>query len=157
VAQSGQRRRAGRPRRAGTRALLRSAAEATTATRAAVAQRITIGYTAGLIITPAVRELRHRHPDAEVGTLHLAWNEPRAAQLDHRVDAVVARLPFPTDQLHVTVLYDTPRVVVVALDHWLAGKESVTLDDIADEPCRAYGNPPRSGAPSGAPTPGPID
>ena len=83
------------------------------------------------------------------------------------MDAVVARLPFPTDQLHVTVLYDTPRVVmvrpqasttaVVALDHRLAGKESVTLDDIADEPCRAYGNPPRSGAPSGAPTPGPID
>ena len=117
------------------RALLRSAAEATAATRAAAEpSRITIGYTAGLIITPAVRELRHRHPDAEVGTLHLAWNEPRAALLDHRVDAVVARLPFPTDQLHVTVLYDTPRVVVVPLDHRLAGKESITLDDIADEP-----------------------
>lgn len=50
------------------------------------------------------------------------------------MDAVVARLPFPTDQLHVTVLYDTTRVVVVPLDHRLAGKESVTLDDIADEP-----------------------
>ena len=117
------------------RALLRSAAQATAATRAAAEpSRITIGYTAGLIITPAVRELRHRHPDAEVGTLHLAWNEPRAALLDHRVDAVVARLPFPTDQLHVTVLYDSPGSLVVPLDHRLAGKESVTLDDIADEP-----------------------
>jgi DNA-binding transcriptional LysR family regulator len=36
--------------------------------------------------------------------------------------------------LHVTVLYDEPRVVIVPLDHRLAGKESVTLDDIADEP-----------------------
>ena len=50
------------------------------------------------------------------------------------MDAVVAWLPFPTEQLHVTVLYDTPRVVVVPLDHRLASKESVTLDDIADEP-----------------------
>jgi DNA-binding transcriptional LysR family regulator len=50
------------------------------------------------------------------------------------VDAVVARLPFPTDQLHVTILYDEPRVLLVPLDHRLAGKESVTLDDIADEP-----------------------
>ena len=87
-----------------------------------------------LIVTPAVRDLRRRHPDADVHTLHLAWNEPRAALLDHRVDAVVTRLPFRTDRLHVTVLYDEPRVLLVPLDHRLAGKESVTLDDIADEP-----------------------
>jgi DNA-binding transcriptional LysR family regulator len=47
---------------------------------------------------------------------------------------VVPRLPFPTDQLHVTILYDEPRLLVVPLDHRLAGKESVTLDDIADGP-----------------------
>lgn len=50
------------------------------------------------------------------------------------MDAVVTRLPFPTDRLHVTILYDEPRVLVVPVDHRLAGKESVTLDDIADEP-----------------------
>jgi hypothetical protein len=54
---------------------------------AAQPSRITIGYTTGLIVTPAVRELRHRHSDAEVRTLHLDWNEPRVALLDHRVDA----------------------------------------------------------------------
>ena len=117
------------------KALLRSATQAAAHTRAAAQpSRITIGYTTNLIVTPAVRELRQRHPDADVRTLHLDWNEPRAALLDHRVDAVVTRLPFPTDQLHVTVLYDEPRVLVVPLDHRLAGKESVTLDDIADEP-----------------------
>jgi DNA-binding transcriptional LysR family regulator len=115
--------------------LLRSATQATARTRAAAEpSRITIGYTTNLIVTPAVRELRHRHPDADVQTLHLAWNEPRAALLDHRVDVAVARLPFPTDRLHVTILYDEPRVLLVPLDHRLAGKESVTLDDIADEP-----------------------
>jgi DNA-binding transcriptional LysR family regulator len=117
------------------KALLRSAAKAAAHTRAAAnPSRVTIGYTTGLIVTPAVRELRHRHPDADVHTVHLDWGEPRTALLEHRVDAVMTRLPFPTDRLHVTVLYDEPRVVIVPLDHRLAGKESVTLDDIADEP-----------------------
>jgi DNA-binding transcriptional LysR family regulator len=116
-------------------ALLRSADQAAQLTRAAGGpERITVGYIAGIIITPAVREVRRRHPDAEVHTLHLPWNEPRAALLDRRVDAVVARMPFATDHLRVTALYDEPRVVVLSPEHRLAGKESVTLDDIADEP-----------------------
>ena len=117
------------------KALLRSAARAAAQTRAAAQpSRITIGYTTGLIVTPAARELRRQHPDADVHTVHLEWNAARQSLLDHRVDAVVTRLPFPTDQLHVTILYDEPRVLVVSLDHRLAGKESITLDDIADEP-----------------------
>jgi DNA-binding transcriptional LysR family regulator len=117
------------------KALLRSAARAAAETRAAAQpSRITIGYTAGLIVTPAVLEMRREHPDADVQVMHLAWDKARNALLDHRVDAVVTRLPFPTDQLHVTVLYEEPRVLVVPLTHRLAGKESITLDDIADEP-----------------------
>jgi DNA-binding transcriptional LysR family regulator len=116
-------------------ALLQSAAEATAATRAAAEpSRIIIGYTTNLIVTPVARELRRRHPEADVQAIHIGWNEARSALLDHRVDAVVARLPFATDQLQVTVLYDEPRVLMVPLDHRLVGKESVTLDDIADEP-----------------------
>jgi DNA-binding transcriptional LysR family regulator len=115
--------------------LLRSADHAAARTRAAaVPHRIIIGYTTGFIVTAAVLELRLRHPEAEVSTLHLEWHEPRAALLDHRVDAVVARLPFPTERLNVTVLYDEPRVLVASVNHRLAGKESITLDDIADEP-----------------------
>jgi DNA-binding transcriptional LysR family regulator len=115
--------------------LLRSAEQAVSATRAAAEpSRITIGYSMGIIVTPAVREMRRHHPDADVRVQHLDWDDTRTALLDHRVDAFVSRLPFPTDRLHVTVLYDEPRVVVVPLDHRLAGKESVTLDDIADEP-----------------------
>jgi DNA-binding transcriptional LysR family regulator len=117
------------------KALLRSAAQASAATRAAAEpNRITVGYISNLIITPAVRDMRRRHPDAEVTTLHLDWRAPRDALLDHLVDVAVTRLPIRSDGLHVTILYDEPRVVVVPLDHRLAGKESVTLDDIADEP-----------------------
>lgn len=117
------------------RALLKAAAQAAAATKAAAQpSRVTIGYTPGLIITPAVRQLRRQHPDADVQTLHLEWNEPRSALLGHRVDAVVTRLPLATDGLHVTILYDEPRLLMVSADHRLAGKESVTLDDIAGEP-----------------------
>jgi DNA-binding transcriptional LysR family regulator len=116
-------------------ALLRTAAQAVARTKAAAQpSRITVGYTTGLIITPVVREMRRRHPDADVHAQHVGWQDVRAALLEHRVDAVVSRLPFPTDQLHVTILYDEPRVVIVPSDHRLAGKEYVTLDDIAEEP-----------------------
>ncbi|GAA2138874.1 LysR family transcriptional regulator [Actinomadura napierensis] len=143
--------------------LLGAAARAAATARAAARpSRITIGYTRGLYITPAVRELRHRNPEAEVRTLNVDWNEPDKALLDHRVDAVVARLPFPTDRLHVTVLYDEPRYLVVSRDHRLAGKETVTLDDIADEPVpRVRQSSPVWGAfwridprPDGRPAPG---
>ncbi len=117
------------------KALLKAAAQAAAETKAAAQpSKITIGYTPGLIITPAVRNLRRAWPDADVQSLHLEWNEPRAALLDRRVDAVVTRLPLATDGLHVTILYDEPRLLMVPADHRLAGKESVTLDDIADEP-----------------------
>ena len=82
------------------KALLRSAAQATAQARcAAQPSRIAIGYTTCMIITPAVRALRREHPDADVQTVHLDWNQPRDALLDHRVDAVVCALPFSTDQL----------------------------------------------------------
>ena len=117
------------------RELLRAADEAAARARAvALPRQITIGYTTGIIVTLAVQDLRRRNPDADVRTLHLAWNEPRPALLDRSVDAAVARLPFPTNRLHVTVLYDEPRVLLVSRDHRLAGRQSVTFDDIAGEP-----------------------
>ncbi|NKQ54664.1 LysR family transcriptional regulator [Amycolatopsis sp. K13G38] len=116
------------------KALLRAAEQAAASTRAAARpSRITIGYITNIIVTPAVRELRHRYPEADVRTVHLDWREPREALLGHRVDAVVARLPFPTERLRVTVLHDEPRVLLVPVDHRLAGKESVTVDDLAGE------------------------
>jgi DNA-binding transcriptional LysR family regulator len=148
------------------RALLRAAAQAAAQARAAARpSRITVGYTAGVIVTPAVRALRRQYPEAEVLTQHLDWSKPREALLDHRVDAVVTRLPFPTDRLHVSVLYEEDRVLVVPVDHRLAGKESVTVADIADEPLpRVRGSDPAWSAfwrleprPDGRPAPdGPV-
>jgi DNA-binding transcriptional LysR family regulator len=122
------------------RAALQAAHQAVLTARAAAApHEISIGYVEDIVITPAVRNLRHRHPDALVRTRHLDWHDGGALQ-ERRVDALVARvpLPFPADGLRVTVLYAEPRVLVVPTSHRLAGKESVTPDDFADEevvPC----------------------
>ncbi|MEV6759091.1 LysR substrate-binding domain-containing protein [Streptomyces sp. NPDC051105] len=129
------------------RELLRSAARAAASARSAAAHGpFTVGYTTHQIVTPAVRELRQRHPEADVRTLHVDWSEPRAALLDHRVDVVVTRFLFTADDLDITVLYDEPRVLLVPLGHRLAGKESVTLADFADEPLPRFTGAGRIGA-----------
>ncbi|MBB6550977.1 LysR family transcriptional regulator [Nonomuraea rubra] len=117
-------------------ALLHTADQAVLAARAAAPPRtITIGYVEDLVITPAVRDLRRRHPDAHVRTRHLDSDEARALP-GRQVDALVTRtpLPIPDDGLEVTVLYDEPRVLLVPASHPLAGKESVSPDDFAREP-----------------------
>ncbi|UNS97289.1 LysR family transcriptional regulator [Streptomyces tubbatahanensis] len=117
-------------------ALLHNARHAvTTARDAAPPRTITVGYVEDLVITLAVRDLRRRFPTAHVRTRHLDWDEARALP-DGRVDALVLRtpLPIPADGLQVTVLYDEPRALLVPTDHRLAGKESLTSADFADEP-----------------------
>ncbi|MGW7532184.1 LysR family transcriptional regulator [Amycolatopsis sp. NPDC054798] len=116
--------------------LLATAHLARRTTKAAAApQTVTLGYTDDFIVTPVVRDLRRRHPDAEIRTRHLRWNDTVALP-EHRVDALVSRLPFPfpSDDLRVTVLRDEPRVLVVSKEHPLAAKDSVGVGDLAEEP-----------------------
>ena len=116
--------------------LLSTARQARAVARAAAPPRtITIGYVEDLVVTPAVRDLRRRHPDAHVRIRHLDEDEARALP-DGRVDALVVRAPLsiPDDDLRITVLYDEPRMLLVSASHRLAGKEAVTAADFADEP-----------------------
>ena len=117
------------------RAVLDTAHQARLTARAAAPVRtITIGYVEDLVITPAVRELHRRRPDAQVRTRHLSWQDTHALP-ERRVDALVTRMPLPlrADQVRVSVLYEEPRVLIMAASHPLAGRESLTLDDLGDE------------------------
>ena len=122
-------------------ALLRSAHQAASAARAAVAPpTITIGYVGDFIITPATQDLRRRNPDAEIHTRHLDWDEATAALPQRRVDVLIARQPFPfaADDLDLTILYEEPRVLVMPTGHRLARRQSVKLEDFLDEPLIHY-------------------
>lgn len=99
------------------KSLLATAAQAAALTRvAAQPHRITVGYTAHLVVTPAILELRKQNPEARVQTAHLG-SDVRDALLEHRVDVAVTRLPFPTEQLHIATLYDEPRVLLMRDAH----------------------------------------
>jgi DNA-binding transcriptional LysR family regulator len=114
-------------------ALLKAARQATLTARAYTPTgRVVIGYVEDLVITPAVQELRRRHPEADIGTRHLDGHE-EGAFTDGQIDALVARAPLfiPTDGVRTTVLYEEPRMLVMSADHPLAGRESVWLDDFA--------------------------
>lgn len=116
-------------------ALLNSARQAALTARAyAPAGKVTIGYVEDLVITPAVRDLRRRHPRADIGTRHLECDEERAFD-ERRVDVLVARDPrfLPADEARVAVLYEEPRMLVVPTDHHLAGRASVSPDEFAGD------------------------
>ncbi|MEV4756540.1 LysR family transcriptional regulator [Micromonospora sp. NPDC049559] len=120
--------------------LLRAAERAAERARSAgSSDPLLIGYTGNLIVTPVVRELRRR--GRTVRTTYLSQPGVATALADHRIDVAVARLPLSTDRLRVTVLYEQPRVLVMPVSHRLAGKESVALDDFADEPLVRYPDP----------------
>ncbi|MFG2469699.1 LysR family transcriptional regulator [Streptomyces canus] len=121
-------------------ALLQAARQAELVAREqAETERIAIGYVEDLVITAAVRELRRRHPDAEIATRHLSCRDVGALS-DKRVDALIARAPLPlaTDDVFTTPLYEEPRMLVVPRGHPLADRASVTADELAGEevaPC----------------------
>ncbi|MFF7331710.1 LysR family transcriptional regulator [Streptomyces sp. NPDC090306] len=124
-------------------AVLHAAHQAELAVREqAETERIAIGYVEDLVITTAVRELRRRHPDAEIATRYLSCRDVGALS-DKRVDALIARapLPFAADDVVTTPLYEEPRMLAVPHGHPLAGRTSVTVEELAGEevaPC-AFG------------------
>ncbi|MEV7629781.1 LysR family transcriptional regulator [Actinoplanes sp. NPDC089786] len=121
-------------------ALLRAARQAELAVRdQAETERITVGYVEDLVITAAVRELRRRHPQAEITPRHLSCRDV-AALSDKRVDALIGRAPLPlaADKVLTTALYEEPRMLVVPRGHSLADRASVTSEELAGEkavPC----------------------
>lgn len=102
---------------------------------------LTVGYVGDLVVTEAVRELRKRHPQADVRTVHLGWREVNPALHRHRVDLVVARRPFDEQGLEVLPVRTQGRALLVPRDHRLAGRRSVRLADFADEALVRYGQP----------------
>jgi DNA-binding transcriptional LysR family regulator len=94
---------------------------------------LTVGFMPGITVTSAVRELTTRRPEVSVELARTTWDDQVEVLHDGRVDVSIVRLPIDTRDLEVRPLFKEPRVVVLRSDHRLAGKESVTVSDLAAE------------------------
>lgn len=93
----------------------------------------TVGFMPGLIVTAAVRAMSERHPELTVEVVRVNWHDQIEVLHDSRADVCFIRLPVDQAGLTVRPLLTEPRVVVLPVDHRLAGKESVSIVDLADE------------------------
>ncbi len=87
----------------------------------------------GLIVTEAVRALASRHPQLTVNVLRTNWDDQTAVLRDGRADVSYIRLPVDQSGLQVRALLTEPRVAVLPADHRLAGKDTITVADLAGE------------------------
>lgn len=93
----------------------------------------TIGFMPGLIVTTAATAMEARHPGLRVEVLRTGWDDQVEVLRDGRVDVSYVRLPVDERGLRLTEVARESRVCVVATSHRLAGKDEVTLVDLADE------------------------
>ena len=116
------------------RTLLPAAAAAQRRARDAASQRtFTVGFTPGVLFTPAIRELSRRHPHVSVEVFRSNWIDQADIIRDGQVDVGYLRMPADVRGLTVKPLFREPRAVMLPSDHQLAGKETVNVADLAAE------------------------
>jgi DNA-binding transcriptional LysR family regulator len=93
----------------------------------------TVGFMAGLTVTEAVRALSVAHPDISVEVLRTDWTNQISVLHDGRADIGYVRMPVDLTGLQSSLLFTEPRVAVLPTSHRLAGKEKVSIHDLADE------------------------
>lgn len=95
--------------------------------------QLRVGFMPGITVTAEVRALQERRPDVEVVLVRTTWDDQVETLHDGRVDVGYVRLPIDRSGLVVRPLFTEPRLVVLAAEHRLAGKESLSVADLADE------------------------
>jgi DNA-binding transcriptional LysR family regulator len=134
--------------REGRRALAQ-AQRTISATRAAGAELLTIGFygSAGLALLPAVLSaFQRRQPATEVSVREILLGSIDEI-LDGRVDIAFTRLMPDQTELEVEVIATEPRLIALANTHPLAGRATVAFADLGSEsfiinPMVTHGGPP---------------
>jgi DNA-binding transcriptional LysR family regulator len=105
--------------------------------RAGSAGRLRIGFEAsgaGRLSTMARSKFAQQHPNVRIEPRSFGWRQEVKALHDDVVDIAFIWLPADSSGLHVEVIAEEIRMCAVARDHPLAGRETLTIMDIAEEP-----------------------
>ena len=92
-----------------------------------------VGFMPGLIVTPVVRALSAAHPDLTIDVVRTSWTDQVEVLHDGRVDVSYVRLPIDQTGLKLVPLFSEPRLVALPADHHLAGRDAISVTDLADE------------------------
>lgn len=85
------------------------------------------------LLEPLVREFRSRFPHMAVESARIEWTDQVSCLLTGRVDTAFVLSPLVHRQVEVTPLLAAPRAVAMPLDHRLADRPSLSIEDLRGE------------------------
>jgi len=90
-----------------------------------------------------IRQLRQLNTQVEIGLVEMTTLQQFEALKSGRIDIGVGRILLKDEEIERLILTDEPLVVALPITHRLAGKVSVRLADIMEEPLILYPAKPR--------------
>jgi len=123
----------------GARAVLAALDSAATAAEQAARGVVTLrlGYVPGAALeltAPIIAEFRERHPDVTIEMREFQVSEPSAGLASRAADVAFLRLPQNTPNIKTQILAVDPVVAMVSTSHRHAGRTSVSVRDLLDDP-----------------------
>jgi DNA-binding transcriptional LysR family regulator len=99
---------------------------------------------AGPHLTAIVEAFERRHPECEVVMTEVFFTDPLGPLRRGEIDLLASRLPIEHPDLVVgPVLASEPMVLAVAGNHALAGREQVSIEEVADYPVAPITDEPK--------------
>lgn len=90
---------------------------------------------AAFVLPPYVKKFRDRYPDIRLRVRNCLLSEGVKLLLDDEVEFVLGvKDPYPEDALEYRELFPYDIVLITSLDHPLAGRETVSPEDVSEWP-----------------------
>lgn len=96
-----------------------------------------LGFVVGAALaltTPILAEFTRRHPEIQLDLHEFPLQDPSAGLADGSTDVAFVRLPISVAHLATESIFIEPLVAVVPTGHRLAGRNSVRVAELLDEP-----------------------
>jgi DNA-binding transcriptional LysR family regulator len=95
---------------------------------------LTIGFFIGDEFTSARKAFSVLYPDVAVNLRRIYWHDQTEVLLDGRADVAFVHLPVDDEGLELVPVRSEPRVAILPLSHPAAGKQEISIAELADDP-----------------------